>query len=184
MRPAMSGRITSRPNSCSKARRTASLWNVPPCTTIRSPSSAVFFSRMTLNRAFLTMETEMPAEISRTSAPSFCTCLTLEFINTVQRVPKSTGRRAVRPRRANSCAVRPRVWAKVSMNEPHPEEQASLSTIESMTPSRTWKLFMSCPPMSSTNETSGRKCRAAVRCATVSTSPKSSCRADLIRDSP
>ena len=40
-------------------------------------------------------ETAMPAEISLTLAPSFCACLTLEFINTVQRVPRSTGRSEV-----------------------------------------------------------------------------------------
>ena len=58
---------------------------------------------MTLYSAFLTTEMDRPAEMSVTSAPSFCACLTEEFMNTVQREPRSTGRREARPRRANSA---------------------------------------------------------------------------------
>ncbi len=46
--PAMAGRTTSQPVSISKARNTASLRNVPPCTTMFSPSSLGELARMTL----------------------------------------------------------------------------------------------------------------------------------------
>ena len=48
MRPAMSGRTTSRPVSSSKARSTESLRKVPPWTTTRSPKSEGSLSLMTL----------------------------------------------------------------------------------------------------------------------------------------
>ena len=48
MMPAMAGRVTSRPSSCSKARRTASLWKVPPCTTMCLPRSSAEAARITL----------------------------------------------------------------------------------------------------------------------------------------
>ena len=38
-------------------------------------------------------------------APSFCACLTEEFMNTVQREPRSTGVRANRPSFAKSSIV-------------------------------------------------------------------------------
>jgi hypothetical protein len=94
------------------------------------------FSCMTLKRAFLMTENAMPAEMSPTSAPSFCACLTFEFIKTVQRVPRSTGARELRRRAARtppaSCAA-PR--AKFWMKEPQPAEQASLSVMLPMLPS-------------------------------------------------
>ena len=40
--------------------------------------------------------------------------------------------------------------AKVCRNEPQPDEQASLTAIESMTPSVMARYFMSWPPMSMT----------------------------------
>ena len=42
-------------------------------------------------RSLTGKDKEKPAEISGTEAPSFCACFTLEFINTVQRVPRSIG---------------------------------------------------------------------------------------------
>jgi hypothetical protein len=51
MRPAMSGRSTSRPRRFSRALRTASLLKVPPWTTIDGPSSAGSRRRITLKRA-------------------------------------------------------------------------------------------------------------------------------------
>ena len=72
------------------------------------------------------------AFVSGDIAPSFCACLTDEFMNTVQREPRSTGCSANNPNFANSSAVYPSACAKVSINEPHPEEQASLSMILSM----------------------------------------------------
>lgn len=56
MVPAMSGRMTSRPVSSSKARRVASDMKVPPWTTQYVPISSKSRSLMTLNRAFLMTE--------------------------------------------------------------------------------------------------------------------------------
>ena len=53
-------------------------------------------------------------------------------------------------------------WAKVCRNEPQPAEQASLTLMESMAPPRMRKYFISCPPMSMTDVTSGLS-RAAAR---------------------
>ena len=46
---------------------------------------------MTLYNAFFTTEIARPAAISLTLAPSFCACLTEEFIKTVHLEPKLTG---------------------------------------------------------------------------------------------
>ena len=48
------------------------------------------------------------------------------------------------------------------MKEPQPEEQASLSMMESTAPLRILKHFMSWPPMSMMKSTSGFKWRAAL----------------------
>lgn len=45
--------------------------------------------------------------------------------------------------------------AKVCRNEPQPDEQASLTAIESITPSVMAKYFISLPPMSMTAVTPG-----------------------------
>ena len=74
--------------------------------------------------------------------------------------------------------------AKLSMNEPQPEEQASLSMMCSMTPLRTWRHFMSWPPMSRMNSTPGTKAFAPRRWATVSISPESARRASMRMPSP
>ena len=55
------------------------------------PNSSKFLIFITLYKAFLITEYESPADISETLTPSFCTCLTFEFINTVHLEPKSTG---------------------------------------------------------------------------------------------
>ena len=83
-------------------------------------------------------------------------------MNTVQREPRLTGAVAVSPSWANFCTVKPIAVAKVSMNEPQPEEQASLSMMLSIAPFRMRKHLMSCPPMSKMKSTSGWKCFAAV----------------------
>ena len=101
-------------------------------------------------------ERPMPAEISARGAPSFWACFTREFMNTVQRVPRSTGVLLSMALSANSAALMPRPWAKFSINEPQPAEQASFRVILPMFPLLIWKHFMSCPPMSSTQVTSGQ----------------------------
>ena len=63
--------------------------------------------------AFLTMEEESPAEMSSTLAPSFCACLTELFMNTVQRLPSSTGCFAKSPSLENSSISMPIALANV-----------------------------------------------------------------------
>ena len=65
--------------------------------------------------------------MSATVAPSFCACFTLEFMNTVQRVPRSVGFFAKSASLAKSSTLKFRELANVSMKEPQPEEQASFS---------------------------------------------------------
>ena len=65
-------------------------------------------------------------------APSFCACLTEEFINTVQRDPRSIGVSDSSPSLQNSSIEYPMERAKVSINEPQPEEQASFRKILSI----------------------------------------------------
>ena len=100
--------------------------------------------------------------MSPTLAPSFCACLTELFMKTVQRDPRSTGR--LRPERdaaANDRTSVPIVSAKVCRNEPQPDEQASLTEMESTTPLRIRRYFMSWPPMSMTLVTPGAMWSAA-----------------------
>lgn len=76
-------------------------------------------------------------------------------MNTVQREPRSTGWVEASAFWVNSWMVRPIDMAKVCRNEPQPDEQASLTAIESITPSVMARYFMSCPPMSMTAVTPG-----------------------------
>ena len=122
--------------------------------------------------------------MSATDAPSFWACLTDEFIKTVQRDPRSTGYWEKSPRSAKSAISYPIDLAKVSINEPQPEEQASFNMMLSIELLRTLKHLMSCPPMSRIKSTSGSKCRAARKWAIVSTIPSSTRKALRIRSSP
>ncbi len=87
----MANLVTLLPTESSNALNTASLKKAPPCTTTCSPKSSTLLIFITLYKALRTTEYERPAEISLTEAPSFCACLTFEFINTVHLEPKSTG---------------------------------------------------------------------------------------------
>ena len=98
---------------------------------------------ITLKMALRTTAQESPAAMSPTETPSFCACLTLEFMKTVQRVPRSTGEGAARAAATNSARGMRRDSAKFSMKEPQPAEQASLRLMRSMTPSRTRMHLMS-----------------------------------------
>ena len=93
-------------------------------------------------------------------APSRIACFTLEFIKTVQRVPRSYGCGASHAMRAKSPTVYPNILAKVSMKEPQPEEQASLISSRRMVWFSTKMAFISCPPMSRMKDTSGETCLA------------------------
>ena len=184
MLPAMSGRMAFTSESCSKARSTASFKKVPPCTMTFVPTSCGSRILMTLNRAFLTTEIARPAAMSPTVAPSFWACFTRLFMNTVQRLPRSTGFSAEMAVAANSATSRFRPLAKDSMKLPQPEEQASFSMMWSMTPSFTRKHFMSWPPMSRMNSTPGSISWAPRKWATVSISPESTRRASSSSPSP
>ena len=105
-------------------------------------------------------------------------------MNTVQRVPRSQGCLAMQAMRANSSTGCCNMRAKVSMNEPQPDEQASLISMRLMEPFSMKIAFMSCPPMSSTNDTSGFRWRAAMKWAMVSTMPCWRLNAVLSRFSP
>ena len=54
--------------------------------------------------AFFTTETDSPAEMSSTVAPSFWDCFTEEFMNTVHRLPRFTGAPAWSPFSAKAAA--------------------------------------------------------------------------------
>ena len=82
-------------------------------------------------------------------------------MNTVQRLPRSTGAVASVAARAKLATSEPIVSAKVCRNEPQPDEQASFTAMESITPSLTRRYFMSCPPMSITEVTPGASASAA-----------------------
>ena len=117
-------------------------------------------------------------------APSFWACFTREFMNTVQRLPRSTGCSPFTAAAANSCTVMPMESAKFAMKLPHPEEHASFRLMCSMMPPRTCRHFMSWPPMSRMKFTSGTKAFAPRRCATVSISPESAPSASIRMPSP
>ncbi len=82
-------------------------------------------------------------------------------MNTVQREPRSTGPGA---RRALAAKVRMSVFmvaAKVWRKDPQPDEQASFTAIESMAPEWMRRYFISWPPISMMEVTSGsRNCAA------------------------
>ena len=107
------------------------------------------------------MEKLSPAAMSGTPAPSRRHCLTLEFMNTVQRVPKSQGASEKHAMRANSATGCFSDAANASTNEPQPDEHASLISSRLIAWFSTKIAFMSCPPMSRMNETSGLNLRAA-----------------------
>lgn len=70
--------------------------------------------------------------MSASVAPSFWACLTLEFMKTVQREPRSMGLLASRAAWEKSWMDIFKDLAKVSRKEPQPDEQASLSRISSI----------------------------------------------------
>ena len=122
--------------------------------------------------------------MSATEAPSLRTCFTLEFIKTVQRVPRSQGALDWQASLAKSPTEYPMLLAKVCMKVPQPEEHASLSSILTTAPFSTKIAFMSCPPISRMKLTSGMSDAAARSCAMVSIMPLSSPNAALISSSP
>ena len=84
-------------------------------------------------------------------------------MNTVQREPKSIGAVDCKARLAKSATLYPNDLANVSINEPHPDEQASFNKISWIIPSSILIAFISCPPISKINDTSSLKYLAAVK---------------------
>ena len=82
-------------------------------------------------------------------------------MNTVHRVPRSTGEADSMAMRAKERTSVPIVCAKVCRKDPQPEEQASLTEMESTAWSRMRRYFMSWPPMSMTEVTPGQMNSAA-----------------------
>ena len=113
-------------------------------------------------KAFLITEYESPAEISETSAPSFWDCFTLEFIKTVHLDPRSTGAFENKASFAKSSTFILRDFAKLSINEPHPDEHASFNNILSIAPFFIFRHFISWPPISKMKSTPGKKKSAAL----------------------
>ena len=91
------------------------------------------------------------------------------FMNTVHRLPSSAGAWERKAASATRSTGIPRVEAKFSRKDPHPEEQASLSMMLVTTPSFSQMAFMSWPPMSSRKVASGKNRRQPRAWATVST---------------
>ena len=154
--PGYGARTTSRPIYCSMAHRTASLQNVPPCTTILSPRESRLLMRMTFVKTFSIMDRQSPARISLTSLPFFCSVMMRLFIKTVQRLPSTAGCFALKARSAISGTGTPMFFAKFSRKDPQPAEQASFTTISVMIPSSSQMAFMSCPPISRIKVASSR----------------------------
>lgn len=110
--------MTGRPMCCSRAQSTASLRNVPPCTTICSPRLSRLGTRTTFVNTFAMIERHRPAMISAGVRPFFCSLTMLEFMNTVQRLPSTAGCSLVNAASAISGVGTPSVCAKFSRNEP------------------------------------------------------------------
>ncbi len=134
MIPGYGARTTSLPIYCSMARRTASFRKVPPCTTIFSPRLFTFSIRMTLVNTFSMMERQSPAMMSAGFFPFRCSVMMLLFINTVQRLPSTAGFSEENAASVISFTGICSEDAKFSRKEPHPEEQASLTTMLVMMP--------------------------------------------------
>ena len=167
--PGNGASVTSFPTYSSMARRTAKLRKVPPWTTIFSPSSRGLEIRTTLVNTFSMMLRQSPAIRSCGSLPLRCSWMMVEFMKTVQRLPRRAGALDWKAASAISVTGISSVAAKFSRKEPQPEEQASLSIICVMTPSLIQMAFISCPPMSRMKLTSGVVLRAPVVWAMVST---------------
>ena len=127
-----------------------------------SPKVLISRTFITFWIAFFITEYERPAEISPTLYPSFCACLIFEFINTVHLEPKSTGAFDSIAACTKSWIDMFKLFANVSMNDPHPDEQASLSIMLSITSPFILMYFISCPPMSMILVTFGMNFLAAV----------------------
>ena len=115
------------------------------------------------------MDRHSPAIMSPGSFPLRCSVIILLFIKTVHRLPSWAGFSESKAVRAIFPTGIWREEAKFSRKEPHPEEQASFSTILVIIPLSSQMAFISCPPMSRIKEASSTYFLAARAWATVST---------------
>ena len=125
--------------------------------------------RTTLVNTFSMMDRHSPAIRSSGRLPLRCSLMMVLFMNTVHRLPSSAGAWERKAASATRSTGSPRVEAKFSRKDPHPEEQASLSMMLVTTPSFSQMAFMSWPPMSSRKVASGKNRRQPRAWATVST---------------
>ena len=104
-------------------------------------------------------------------APSFWACLTEEFMNTVQRLPKVHGPLGEEAQLRKLLHVLAQGLGE-GLQEAAAAGGAGLVQEDVADgPCSILKHFMSWPPMSMMKSTLGRKCLAAVKWATVSTTP-------------
>ena len=111
--------------------------------------------RMTLVKTFSTMERHKPAMMSSAVLPACCS-LTMElFMKTVQREPRFAGLLEAKAWAeicsTGMCSVAP----KLSRKLPQPLEHASFTVMFVTMPWSSQMAFMSWPPMSRMNDTSG-----------------------------
>ena len=126
------------------------------------PQLTCIFEAQDFIQAVFTTEYESPAAMSGTAAPSCIACFTFEFMNTVQRVPKSYGcvaRQAslpnllhrITPATGPKCFEERAATGRTGFIDFNAVDNAPLTNIA----------FMSCPPISRMNDTSFFKWRAA-----------------------
>ena len=89
------------------------------------------------------IERHRPAMISFGFLPFFCSVTMLLFMNTVQRLPRSAGAFDSKAALAMLLVGMLNVDAKLSRNDPQPEEHASFTTTLVITPLSIQIAFMS-----------------------------------------
>lgn len=90
--------------------------------------------------------------MSETDAPSRSTCFTFEFMNTVQRVPKSHGDGARQAARQRPRPYYPGI-GRTCDERAAAGRAGSFTSMRVIAPLSANMAFMSCPPISRTNET-------------------------------
>ena len=111
-------------------------------------------TRITFVNTFSMIERQSPAIMSSGFLPFLCSVMMLLFMKTVHRLPRAAGAPDEKAADAIRVTGMDRVLAKFSRKEPHPEEQASLTTMFVTTPLSSQTAFMSWPPISRINEAS------------------------------
>ena len=141
--PGYGARRTSFPVYRSRDRRTALFRNVPPWTMMLSPRFFRLDSLITLVNTFSMTELQRPAMMSSGVFPFFCSEMTDEFMNTVQREPRDDGDSDLNAISEISSTAMPSDDAKFSRKDPQPALHASFSVMPVMMPLFRKMAFMS-----------------------------------------